>query len=105
LHIQEEANATMARVGTTRLVPGLATIALILVSPTLRAENEPTVARGVQYLRGHAEGLEYGEMALAALGMLKADVPPGGPDNSLVRAAPSQEGHRPPRRNLGPRPP
>jgi len=79
LHIQEEANATMARVGTTRLAPGLATIVLILGSPGLRAENEPAVARGVQYLRGHAEGMEYGEMALAALGMLKADVPAGDP--------------------------
>jgi hypothetical protein len=41
----------------------------------LRAAPEPAVARGVQYLRSHAAELQAGEMGLAVLAMLKAEVP------------------------------
>jgi hypothetical protein len=41
----------------------------------LRAAPEPAVARGVQFLRGRAVDLPTGEMGLAVLAMLKAEVP------------------------------
>jgi hypothetical protein len=42
---------------------------------TLRAANEPAVARGVQFLKSRAVDLPPGEMGLAVLAMLKADLP------------------------------
>jgi len=41
----------------------------------LLAANEPAVTRGVQFLKSRAENLQPGEMGLAVLAMLKADVP------------------------------
>ena len=44
-----------------------------------RADNDPAVLRGVQFLRGKAGGSQVGETALIALALLKADVPPTDP--------------------------
>src|SRR3954465_14559540 len=67
--------------GTTRPFTCLAALVLALAagSPTLRAADDPSVARGVQFLKSQAAGLGYGEMALATLGLLKADVPTSDP--------------------------
>lgn len=45
-----------------------------------RGDNDPAVARGVQFLRSRiATEHQTGELALAALALLKAEVPPGDP--------------------------
>jgi hypothetical protein len=69
----------MTVVGRTRLAPAWAAVVLIVVSPGLRADNDPAVDRGLRFLKGHAAGLSTGEMALAALAMIKADVHPSDP--------------------------
>jgi hypothetical protein len=60
----------------------LASWAMILVlvgSDTARAQQEPAVQNGVQYLRAHFGGKPSGESAMIALGLLKAEVPPSDP--------------------------
>jgi hypothetical protein len=76
----------MSSVGRTWLLAGLAASVLSVSTPGLRAENEPAVARGVQFLKERAAGLGFGEMALAALGMIKAEVPPSDPKLSACLA-------------------
>lgn len=49
------------------------------LQPSVRADNDPAVLRGIQFLRGRAGGQQVGETALTALAMLKAEVPPGDP--------------------------
>jgi hypothetical protein len=50
-------------------------IVTILAAPGRLAAIEPAVARGVSYLKQHSGGQNVGEAALAALAMLKAEVP------------------------------
>ena len=53
---------------------------LVLVGPdAARAQQEPAVQSGVQYLRAHYAGKSAGESAMIALGLLKAEVPPSDP--------------------------
>src|SRR5690242_16577804 len=89
----------MSPVRITRLAAGLAAIVLTLGSPSLRAATEPAVARGVQSLRSQVEGLGFGEMALATLGMLKAEVPDGDPTVAAclakIRQRFTSEGYQP----------
>ncbi|MFO0950918.1 MAG: HEAT repeat domain-containing protein [Isosphaeraceae bacterium] len=60
---------------------GLALALTALVSLTAhraaRADNDPAVQRGVQFLRGKVGQSQVGETALIALALLKAEVPPG----------------------------
>jgi hypothetical protein len=44
-----------------------------------RADNDPAVLRGIEFLRGRIGGSQVGETALIALALLKADVPPEDP--------------------------
>jgi hypothetical protein len=50
-----------------------------VVSGAARADTDPSVQRGVQFLRGKVAAGQIGETALAVLAMLKAEVPPGDP--------------------------
>jgi hypothetical protein len=65
----------------TWLVPALGAIVWTVCSgggggaSEVRAATDPVVARGVQYLKSRAEILPPGEMGLAVLAMLKAEVP------------------------------
>ena len=61
--------------------PALIAAAVMLVSSPIRGQEAqtPSVLRGVQYLRGQAARLDAGEAALAALAMVKAEVPPNDP--------------------------
>jgi hypothetical protein len=43
------------------------------------ADDDPAVQRGLQFLRGHSQNEQVGEMALAALAMIKAEVPKNDP--------------------------
>jgi hypothetical protein len=53
---------------------------LVLVGPdSARAQQEPAVQNGVQYLKAHYVGKPTGESAMIALGLLKAEVPPSDP--------------------------
>src|SRR4051794_19484537 len=62
-----------------RLVPVLGAL-LTLAAPTpVRADADPTVVKGLQYLRARAGGTNLGETALIALAMLKVEVPPNDP--------------------------
>jgi hypothetical protein len=54
---------------------GLAALAFTYTTSTARAVNEPAIERGVAFLRARGPGGPVGEAALAALAMLKADVP------------------------------
>jgi HEAT repeats len=71
----------MSRVGIPRPVRVLAAAALLAawVGPRARAADDPAIARGVQFLRQRASGVGVGEMALAALALIKAEVPPNDP--------------------------
>jgi hypothetical protein len=72
----------MLRVGRRPVGHGVTAIVLILGSGGTRlpaANQEPAVERGLQYLRGHAGGNGVGEVALAALALLKGEVPPSQP--------------------------
>ena len=53
--------------------------ALFAAAGAARGDNDPAVARGVQFLRARAKGLQVGETALVALALLKADLPPSDP--------------------------
>jgi hypothetical protein len=70
-------------------------------APRVCADDDPTVVRGVQYLRGHAGGSQIGETALIALAMLKADVPADDPALagciSKLRARFASGGYKPER--------
>ena len=44
-----------------------------------RAQQEPAVARGLEFLRGHTANQQVGETAMIALALIKADVPKGDP--------------------------
>jgi len=65
----------------TSLPPILLTlVALAGGPPEARAQlNDPIVARGVEFLKSNVSGGAAGESALAALAMLKAEVPPDDP--------------------------
>jgi hypothetical protein len=53
---------------------------LVLVGPNAaRAQQEPAVQSGVQFLKGRFAGKPTGESAMIALGLLKAEVPPSDP--------------------------
>jgi hypothetical protein len=53
--------------------------ALALGPGVARADNDPAVQRGIEFLRRQAGVHQVGESAMMALAMLKADVPPGDP--------------------------
>jgi hypothetical protein len=53
-------------------------------SGTARAQQDPAVLKGVQYLRGHSISMGAGESGLAALAMIKAEVPTSDPDLTKV---------------------
>jgi hypothetical protein len=57
----------------------LAVIAAFVGSHVARAENDPAVGRGLQFLRGKANNQQIGETALIALAMLKAEIPASDP--------------------------
>lgn len=65
--------------GPTRVALALGVIVWTLLfgsgTLSLRAANDPAVARGVQYLRSRAVDLPPGEMGLAVLALLKSDLP------------------------------
>jgi hypothetical protein len=67
----------------------------------LQAALDPAVARGVQYLKSRAVDLQAGEMGLAVLGLLKADVPATDPTVTAcldkLRLRFSSEGYNPER--------
>jgi hypothetical protein len=81
--LSREAVAIMAfSAGPGRTVKLAAICGVFLLSSErfgLAAAPEPAVARGIAYLRSHAAGLQAGEMGLAVLAMLKADVPASDP--------------------------
>lgn len=54
---------------------GLVMILALVGADPARAQQEPAVQTGVQYLRGHFTGKPAGESAMIALGLLKAEVP------------------------------
>ncbi len=63
-------------------------LAISVASPAARGQADPIVARGVQYLRSSpaaaaSNSSNTGEAALAALALLKAEVPPSDP--AIVR--------------------
>jgi hypothetical protein len=56
-------------------------LAVVVLAPVAaRAQDEATIQRGLQYLRGHYRNEQIGETALTALAMIKADVPKEDPD-------------------------
>ena len=70
-----------------RILPILALAATLLAgrpSPAVAQLTDPIVARGVEYLKAYGATGDAGESALAALAMLKAEVPP---DDPAVRKA------------------
>jgi len=50
-------------------------IGLLLIASPVRSQQNPTVNRGIDYLKKSASTLGTGEAALAALAMIKAEVP------------------------------
>ncbi|GAC1464516.1 MAG: hypothetical protein NVSMB9_03250 [Isosphaeraceae bacterium] len=54
----------------------IATLAFVF---EVRAENDPAVVRGIQFLRGRIGAGRVGEIALSALAMLKSDIPANDP--------------------------
>ena len=52
---------------------------VLATSGSAFAQQEPAVLSGVQYLKGHHNGRMVGEMAMIALGLLKAEVPHSDP--------------------------
>ncbi len=61
------------------LVVVLTGLCVLALSPRVGAENDPSVLKGVQYLRGKSTSTGLGETALIALAMLKAEVSPDDP--------------------------
>jgi hypothetical protein len=53
----------------------LSAAAVAVAAPPGRADDDPTVARGVQYLKARAGGSGVGETALMTVAMIKAGVP------------------------------
>ena len=54
-------------------------LALLLLSNSLLADDNPMVQRGLAYLKGHASGLDSGEASIAALALIKAETPANDP--------------------------
>jgi hypothetical protein len=73
----------MAVFARTRVILILALVlnALVVLLGGRRAsaQNEPAVAKGLRYLEQNAGGQQTGEVALAALALLKGEVPPTSP--------------------------
>lgn len=69
----------MSRAGLVRalgmVVAGLAAIG----GGGVRAQDDPAVGRGIQFLRAHAGNQQVGETAMIALAMLKAEMPTSDP--------------------------
>jgi hypothetical protein len=57
----------------------LAGLSVLGLAPPVRADNDPLVLKGLEFLRGRAGASQVGETALIALAMLKAEVPPTDP--------------------------
>jgi hypothetical protein len=65
----------------TRRRPLLLSLLVGLCAPVAaQADDNPSVQRGIQFLRSHCRTAQIGETALAALAMIKADVPKTDPD-------------------------
>jgi hypothetical protein len=66
-----------------------------------RAQDDPAVARGIEFLRAHAGNQQVGESAMIALAMLKAEVPTDDPTVrecvARIRARFSSGGYSPER--------
>jgi hypothetical protein len=54
-------------------------VCLLLDSGFARADNDPAVLRGIQFLKSSAGTAQVGETALTALALIKADVPQNDP--------------------------
>jgi len=54
-------------------------LALLLPWASARGDNDPTVLKGLEFLRSQARGSGLGETALIALALIKAEVPKGDP--------------------------
>jgi hypothetical protein len=54
-------------------------VGVLLIAAPARAQQSPTVTRAVDYLRSRGKTLGSGEASLAALAMIKAEVPPTDP--------------------------
>src|SRR5262249_10853778 len=78
---REEGVALMAVLGRTRVFLVLFMTVLIVLpgGKPSSAANEPAVERGLRYLEQSAGGQQTGEVALAALALLKGDGPPSSP--------------------------
>src|SRR6185312_17237052 len=64
---------------------GFAIVSAMVASPSMAfGQSDPIVARAVQYLKATITKTGTGETALAALALIKADVPASDP--ALVRA-------------------
>jgi hypothetical protein len=70
----------MLAAGRSIVIVALAGLLVPAVSSPARADNDPAVLRGVQFLRSRIGNSQVGETALIALAMLKADIPPGDKD-------------------------
>jgi hypothetical protein len=69
---------------TLCILLSLATALAISSPSTVRGQSDPVLARGVSYLKGAGTNGQVGEVALAALAMIKAEVPASDP--ALARA-------------------
>ncbi len=74
----------------------LAASAVAVAAPPARADDDPAVARGVQYLKARAGSGGVGETALMALAMIKAEVPPDRPGGGRRRGPASERSSPPP---------
>jgi HEAT repeats len=75
--------------------------ALLAASVPARAQQEPAVAGGIQYLRTRASSKQVGESAMMALALLKSDVPASDPAVTAclnkIRSCFSGSGYKPER--------
>jgi hypothetical protein len=91
----------MASSRKTTILLGVTALFAAAGPGSARAAVEPGVSRGVEFLRARGSSEKLGEMALAALAMLKAEVPPGDPTLASylakIRARFSSGGYQPER--------
>lgn len=81
---------------------GLVLLVVVPTASTTRADDDPAVLRGIQFLRTHVRDGQIGETALIALAMIKAGVPRTDPDLlaciETVRKQVASGGYTPQRR-------
>ena len=64
----------------------IAVFAVVANTTPARADNDPAVQRAIQFLQGKAGTQRIGETAIAALALIKAEVPPNDPGLSKLIA-------------------